>query len=369
MLAILAPASASPPEADAVAAALRGGNASSAVARATQALEDPALTATDRARVLMDRGLAHEMLGEHDAALVDFTVAINGHDLPHPEQARALYNRGVALDELGRTEDAAGDYTAAIGLDPHFAAALNNRGNAWRRLGKLAEARADYQASIAAGNPHPEYPDYGLGQMAEAAGDGAAARTYYRAALAANPQFALARQRLAALAAAPAIPSKPVADHSAADAPVVLKPPPDGPADAAPAPDGDAPIHLRPPRGMRPDDAPIQLKPPETIQLKPPPHRRPGATVDLKPAISDGGPAGARQIVQLGAWRSQADAAIAWSRIARATGEALAGLTPQIVAVDLPGKGRYYRLRTGPADPGLCAVLRARGAACVPVKD
>ena len=216
--------------------ALHGGNASNAVALATQALADPSLTPRDRARVLVERGLAHEMLGEHDAAMVDLTEAINARALPGPEQARAFYDRGVTLDELTRrTDDAAGDYSAAIGLEPKFAAALNNRGNAYRRLNRLAEARADYQASIAAGNAHKEYPDFGLGQVAEAAGQIEEARGYYRAALTVNPQFTLASERLNALGTAtPAAAALP-ATAPAADAPVVLRPP------------GNGAVHLRPP--------------------------------------------------------------------------------------------------------------------------
>src|SRR4029077_8976912 len=75
----------------------------------------------------------------------------------------------------------------------------NNRANALRRLGRLSAARSDYEASMRIGNPHPEYPDYGMGQIAEALGQPAAAVEYYRSALAANPQFALAEDRLIAM--------------------------------------------------------------------------------------------------------------------------------------------------------------------------
>src|SRR4029077_20116198 len=75
----------------------------------------------------------------------------------------------------------------------------NNRANALRRLGRLSAARSDYEASMRIGNPHPEYPDYGMGQIAEALGQPAAAVEYYRSALAANPQFTLAEDRLVAM--------------------------------------------------------------------------------------------------------------------------------------------------------------------------
>ncbi|MEJ1968783.1 MAG: tetratricopeptide repeat protein [Rhizomicrobium sp.] len=331
--------SASPPSVEAAAVALHSGNASNAVALATQALADASLSAQDRARVLVDRGLAHEMLGEHDGALADFTEAIDARALSPAELARALYDRGVALDEMGRTEDAVGDYAAVLRLDPRNAAALNNRGNAYRRLGRPAEARADYQASLAAGNPHAEYPNYGLGQIAEAQGRPDAARTYYRAALVSNPQFTLASERLAAIGAAPS---------------------------------GDAPIVLRPPQhAAGGDDGVVHLHPPGSAPHRAPVHQA-AADPGLKPALNEGGAAVPGGSIQLGAWRYEADAADAWNRIVGQAGDLMAGLSPQVVPVDLPGRGRYYRLRAGPVDAGgaagLCAALHARKVECLVVK-
>jgi len=344
----LAPANSTPPTADAASVALHAGNASNAVALATQALADPALMPRDRARVLVDRGLAHGMLGEHDAALLDFTDAINGHVLTSPDQARALYDRGVTLDALGQTEDAIGDYSAAIHLDPRYAAALNNRGNAYRRLGRLAEAAADYKASLAAGNAHVEYPNYGLGLIAEAQGDPALARSYYTAALSANPQFALAQERLTALTTAPAAATpvaRATAPPSTGDAPIVLHPPQEA-------------VHLHAPR----DAVHFHHPRPVRAAIAPP---APG----LKPALGESTRA---QTVQLGAWRNEADAADAWNDIVSVAGNIMAGMSPQVVPVDLPGKGRYYRLRAGPIYDGadrLCAALIAKKLGCMVVRD
>ncbi len=298
---------------------------------ANKALAAGGLSDHDTARVLVSRGLARETLGQRDDALADFTTAITSKALEPEELARALYDRGVTLDELNRTEDAIGDYTGALRLDPTLAAALNNRGNAYRRLGRLSEARRDYEASIAAGNPHPEYPDYGMGQIAEALAQPTAAREYYRAALAANPQFALAADRLTALGASTA--------SDPASAPIVLRPP--GGSDAP------AVVHLAPPRRPKPD-------------------------LVLKPAINDAG-AGQGHAVQLGAWRSEAEANAAWIGLQTRAGDALAGLSPVIVPADLPHKGLYYRLRVGPLEPGaaprLCQALKAKGLACLVAQD
>jgi tetratricopeptide (TPR) repeat protein len=148
---------------------------------------------------LLNRGLAYEQIGMRVEAVLDFTDAILLKAFAREDLARAFLDRGVALDELGRPDEALADYSAAIVLVPGFPAALNNRANAYRRRGDLQKARRDYQASLVGGNATPEYPLYGLGQIAEAEGDKGAAVGFYRQANVVNPGFTLAAQRLAAL--------------------------------------------------------------------------------------------------------------------------------------------------------------------------
>ena len=92
----------------------------------------------------------------------------------------------------------------------------------------------------------------------------------------------------------------------------------------------------------------------------------------LPPAIMDRGDGAADgTLVQLGAWRQEAEATQAWDRAVKRAGGELAGLSPNVVAVDLPGRGRYYRLRVR-SDSGaakLCASLAAKGLDCLPVRD
>jgi hypothetical protein len=77
--------------------------------------------------------------------------------------------------------------------------------------------------------------------------------------------------------------------------------------------------------------------------------------------------------VQLGAWRSQAEAQAGWAKATAKAGEALDGLSPNIVAADIQGKGRYWRLRVSPtvgqSETRFCAVLVAKGLACLPARD
>jgi tetratricopeptide (TPR) repeat protein len=309
---------------------LPAASAAQMLALADKALSAGQLSAEERARNLVRRGLAHEILGDRKNALTDFNEAIAGQALSTAEQADAFYDRGITLDELGRTDEAVADYSAALQLRPDFAAALNNRGNAFRRLGRLSEARADYEQSMRTGNPHPEYPDYGMGQIAEALGQPAAAVEYYRSALAANPQFTLAEDRLVAM------------DAGGVDTTATV--------DTTPA--------VRHGRILKRN--PAQAADVNAASL-------------LKPTISDtAAPTGGRS-VQLGAYRSEAEANDAWNHAQRRAGQLLAGRTASIIRVDLPVKGRYYRLRVGQMAAAeaaqLCASLKARGTGCILPSD
>lgn len=324
-------------------AALDSGNATQARHLVDTALAEGEVTPLQRARLLYNRGIAHELLASHQAALADFSGALAGAVLPPEERAQALLQRGFLLDSLGRLPDAIKDYSAAAALKTSSAAtALNNRANIHRRQNRLTEARRDYLASLSLGNARPQFTYYGLGQIAEAQHDKQAARGFYAKAVGVDPGYRLAAERLAELGGPP--------ETAIADPGVVkLRPPSQPPR-----------VVLRPPPSDR-----IVLRPPGR---KPQPSR-PSPGPDLRPALdAPSGAAGPE--VQLGAWRSEAEAQAGWEKARRAAGAVLEGLAPRIVAADLPGKGRYYRLRTATDNPaGLCASLRAVGQDCIRARD
>ena len=66
---------------------------------------------------------------------------------------------------------------------------------------------------------------------------------------------------------------------------------------------------------------------------------------------------------------TEEEAGQGWNSALKRSGGLLTGLSPHIVAVDLPGRGRYYRLRVGPAGDKLCAALQAQGVDCIPARD
>ncbi|MDX2074590.1 MAG: SPOR domain-containing protein [Alphaproteobacteria bacterium] len=83
-----------------------------------------------------------------------------------------------------------------------------------------------------------------------------------------------------------------------------------------------------------------------------------------KPKAASGG----KQLVQLGAYRSEADAKADFAKIQKKNA-ALSGKSPVINRADLGEKGVFFRLRVGTDDAkALCAKLSASGQACMAVK-
>lgn len=72
--------------------------------------------------------------------------------------------------------------------------------------------------------------------------------------------------------------------------------------------------------------------------------------------------------IQLGAFKSEAEARAEWSKMTRKAPE-LSGLSPNVLRADLGAKGVFYRLRASVADAkSTCASLSAKGQACIVVK-
>ena len=351
-----------------VQAALDKGDAQHAASLAEAALRGEGVGAGDRACLLLYRGLARELLGAHDAAMRDFTQALDTNALPPDEREQALLQRGFLHDGLGRLNEAIGDYTAAIALKGYGSAtALNDRANIYRRQNKLAEARRDYLAALSADGGQPQYSYYGLGQIAEAEQDSLAARGFYAKAVIADPDYIAASERLTALGGP--------LDNALFDRGerIVLRPPSVQPVSEVSETSRGGIILPRAPAGKKEDLSPTRHAPPA----------RPSATkrltpvqLVLRPALdqSDVRRSGRGSAeVQLGAWRSAAEAHAGWDKAKALAGGALDGLSPRVLVADLPGKGRYFRLRVSPgagqSGAEVCARLVAKSLACLPVRD
>lgn len=295
-----------------------------------------------RARLSADLGRARALEGARDSALLIFTQVINGGLLPPAEKARLLFDRGRTLMALGRGYDAIGDYSAVLAIMPGMVQALSNRAGAYLRLGRYAQARADYLTLLAKGGAPPAQCYFSLAQIAELQGERDAARGYYAKAIAADSASAPAVAWLTGTDA----PAKHPAARSD-EKPIVLHPP----ARVAPAPA----------RPVRPSAQASFI----SVNYKTESHG-----VGLRPAI---GWAMTGPQIQLGAWHEKSQALQGWRHALKLAGGDLAGLTPHILVVDLPGRGRYYRLRVTTANRAsahrLCARLHNKGLACILAHD
>ncbi|HEY2010122.1 MAG TPA: tetratricopeptide repeat protein [Rhizomicrobium sp.] len=365
-------------------AALDRGDAQHAASLANDALKEDGISPDERGRLYLYRGLAEELLGSHDPAMRDFTAALDGSALPVEEREQALLQRGFLRDGLGRLDEAARDYTAVVALKgDNLSTALNNRANIYRRQNRFTQARRDYREALSVQGCKPQYSWYGLGQIAEAEADTLSARGFYAKAVAADPDYALASERLEALGGAPkgAIPDpedrivlRPPQSLSAAKVQAQDAKETDG-RSAMRAPDSVPPlavlpIALHPPRRKAPG---LFQQAAETL----PAYKSSAADVVLRPALDQPRRpihlSASIQEVQLGAWRSEGEANAGWDKAKLRAGEALSGLSPHIVTADLPGKGRYYRLRVavtvGQSRSAFCADLSAKGVDCLPARD
>lgn len=112
-------------------------------------------------------------------------------------------------------------------------------------------------------------------------------------------------------------------------------------------------------------EAVVAPKAPVAVKAKPTPKSAPVADV---PQV-----AGSGERVQLGAFRSNAEAEKHWQKLARANGDLLKGKPHQVVRADLGAKGVFYRLRVAgfndkDAAKALCKQLSSRGQGCFVVQ-
>ena len=331
-------------------AAISRGDPAEAEHLADAALAVSHLSKRDESVLLSDRALARNLNGETREALADYTKAIGMHALPEADQITALLERGLVLEMLNRLRDALNDYGAVLKLAPNSSTALNRRANVFRRLGQLTAAQRDFLASLAANNTSPEHPYYGLGQIAEAQGDPAAARNYYGKALAANPDFAMATEALGHL-------------NASSGAWVILHP------SEGAAANGKTRIPRSPKSSA---NTPVN---PGRPHIKPQPNTEQDHNISLppllRPAIAPRQERAALRQAQLGAWRSEGEAAGGWANAMKLAGNLLAGIEPSIIPAELPQKGRFFRLRISlSGNPQrFCEALRAKGVDCIPVAD
>jgi cell division protein FtsN len=163
-------------------------------------------------------------------------------------------------------------------------------------------------------------------------------------------------------------------------------PPTTQPAQQKPAPSTTIAAQTKPSTTVAattPKPAPAKLAPttkPETATAAPrsltPAATQPGtakpAPVEAKPApvTTTAAATGGAYVLQIGSYKSQAEATSAFDTLKRKNGALMSGFSANVKEVDLGDKGTWYRLRVGSfADKDAAAALCQRlGGGCFPAK-
>ena len=151
------------------------------------------------AQALLNRGLAHQKLGQHDAAIIDYDAALRIAALSPKARVRALYNRALAFRAKGDAGRAVEDLTAAIYTDPDFAEAYFARGNILHERGLYYLALSDYDQALAHNHPHKYQVHYARALLFSALNSLPRTKEALYAALKEKPDYEPARRRLAAI--------------------------------------------------------------------------------------------------------------------------------------------------------------------------
>jgi tetratricopeptide (TPR) repeat protein len=385
--------------------ALAAGDQAAAIAGYSQAIESRRLPAEILANALLNRGLAHQQLSEHKEAIDDYTAALQLDAMSGQLRATALYNRGLAQQKLGRQSSAIEDFTSALFLDPTFAHAYYSRGNALRESGQYLFALSDYEKAVR--NKHPDMARvyYSEALTYESLQRPVDARKSLELAVAANPNFAQAHDKLASLQGdAPAIAAKDpiLADASGAiggkltvrkpDFPTAVAPSAELMSEAAPTDpietatvDSEelvAKINDRLP-GEVPDAAAIKEKI-VAVEAVDEPAASEAPAADAEPAADDtavadnapvepapeetAAPAAKGWSVQVTSATSEDAAWSTWKKM-QAKHRVLGNKKPVVIKADLGAKGVFYRVRLAGFDDqnaakSTCSKLKAGGVKC-----
>lgn len=197
----VAPVHAATPSAQAViqsgSAALQAGAYDAAIGNFTKAIESNELTKKTAALTLLNRGLAYQKIGKLVEALSDYDYALQLDILTPKLRAVALYNRGLANRKLYRTTLALEDFTNALILDPRLPQAYNSRANVLRELGYYATAIEDYDSAVRFKHPQLHVPLYGKALAHAALRETGPAKTALTRSLLIKPNYRPAKRLLA----------------------------------------------------------------------------------------------------------------------------------------------------------------------------
>lgn len=164
------------------------------------------------------------------------------------------------------------------------------------------------------------------------------------------------------------------ADSAPAPKPAAMAPP----KPAAATPPKAAPATLVPtkPIVLTPPPAAAMTAPPKPAPAKPAPTQTaavsPAPAVTPPPAVATPAPASGSGFLQIGSYKSEAEANAAWATYKAKHASAVAGLSTNVQTADLGAKGTWYRLRIVAGSKAeaaaLCTKLKAEGGDCIVAK-
>ena len=114
------------------------------VARALEQFDKAVMLESGNPMMLVNRGTAHDELGQYEAAIADYTAAIERDET----LSEAYYNRANAHHNIQQYEAAVADYSKAIEQEDDFAYAYVNRAINLEALGQINEAIADLERAV-----------------------------------------------------------------------------------------------------------------------------------------------------------------------------------------------------------------------------
>jgi tetratricopeptide (TPR) repeat protein len=354
--------------------ALAAGDQRAAISAYSQAIESQDLPTEVLANALLNRGLAYQQTAEHQEAIDDYTAALRLDAMSAELRATALYNRGLSQQKLQNQSAAIEDYTSALFLDPAFAHAYYGRGNALRESGQFLFALSDYEKATRYHHPNGAQVYYAEALTYENLKRPNDARKSLELAIAANPQFSPAIEKLAALQGRGA--SKPVLVASATvgggqvtlrkpDLPKAVEPTIEMLSEGESDPIMTAAVS-EPAVVKIADRVPVEeekIVAVETVEEE--------AAAVPEPVVAEIAaeePAATGWSVQLASATSEDGAWSTWKKM-KAKHQALAAEKPIVVRADLGTKGIFYRVRlAGFEDQNAakksCSKLKSSGIAC-----
>ncbi len=122
--------------------------------------------------------------------------ALDDRAMSRSDRKKTLVNRGLIYNRRGDYSAALQDFNTAIEIDEDIAEAYLNRGNTWFFTGRLDDALADYEEALTRGVAKPWAAWYNIGLVHDARDETEKAQAAYRKSLELNPDFYLAQQKV-----------------------------------------------------------------------------------------------------------------------------------------------------------------------------